>query len=180
MKQKFLSFVVDLYAPLCILFYVAFMVFMVKCAADDINGGKKKFELYCKSNDYLLYGDSLSILYNKEEREGYKYRYYCEFSIIKVEGLFSNKNDNGSKLFVGIMDTSSSKAIIEVLYFSRKNSGAPVPDRFPKNMDSVLIDSKNKKIFFFNEQDSCVVDMLVNDEDSDIYEEYETDNTIRF
>lgn len=47
-------------------------------------------------------------------------------------------------------------------------------------MDSVLIDSKNEKIFFFNEQDSCVVDMLVSDEDSDIYEEYETDNTIRF
>lgn len=178
MKQKFLLFVVYLYPLFCFFLYFAFIAFMVKCAFDDINGGKKKFELYCKTNDYLLYGDSLSILYNKEEREGYKYRYYCEFSIIKTEGFFSNEND--SKPFVGIMDTSSSKAIIEVLYFSRKNSGTPVPDRFPKNMDSVLIDSKNKKIFFFNEQDSCVVDMLVNDEDSDIYEEYETDNTIRF
>ncbi|MEE1083677.1 MAG: hypothetical protein UH850_08100 [Paludibacteraceae bacterium] len=178
MKQKFLLFVVYLYPLFCFFLYFAFIAFMVKCAYDDIFGHHKKFELYCKTNDYLMYGDSLTILYSKEEREGYKYRYYCEFSIIKTEGFFSNEND--SKPFVGIMDTSSSKAIIEVLYFSRKNSGTPVPDRFPKNMDSVLIDSKNEKIFFYNEQDSCVVDMLVNDDDSDIYEEYETENTIRF
>ena len=181
MKKKFLLFVVYLYPLFCFSLYFAFMFFMVKCAYDDICGGKKKFELYCKTNDYLMYGDSLTILYSKEEREGYKYRYYCEFSIIKTEGFFSNEND--SKPFVGIMDTSSSKAIIEVLYFSKNINipdRFPKNDRFPRNMDSVLIDSKNKKIFFYNEQDSCVVDMLVNDDDSDIYEEYETENTIRF
>lgn len=176
MKQKFLSFVVDLYAPLCILFYVAFMVFMVKCAFDDINGGKKKFELYCKTNDYLLYGDSLSILYKKEVRQGYMYRYMCEFSVVKIKGSFCKDND--TKPFVGVMDTLESRAFIKVLYLSRKKSG--VLDRFPKNMDSVLIDSKNKKVFFFNRQDTCVMDMLVSDSDDDIYEEYETDNTIRF